>query len=379
MAKISHVITGLSTGGAEMMLYKLLRAMDFHSFPSEVISLTDRGPVGEKMRSMGIEVTALGMRRGVPNPFGLWRLMRYIKKSRPDIVHCWMYHSNLLGGLAGRWAGKIPVIWGVRQTNLDPQYNKKMSLWTVRLGAFLSSSLPRRIVFNSEASCEVHSKWGYAAEKMVVIPNGFELDLFKPDPKGRLAVRQELGIAGKAFLIGLVGRFDAVKDHSTFLRAAGLAARRHEDVRFLLCGEKVTWQNKTLASVIDQEALRDRCHLLGTREDIPRVTAALDLATSSSAGEAFSNVIGEAMACGVPCVVTDVGDSALIVGNTGRVVPPHDPHALAEGWEYFIHLSKKQILAMGWAARARVKENYSLERIAARFENLYRVILSEAR
>jgi glycosyltransferase involved in cell wall biosynthesis len=214
---------------------------------------------------------------------------------------------------------------------------------------------------------------GYAADKMVVIPNGFDLDLFRPQKTARLSVRQEFGIPDNTLLIGLVGRYNRQKDYGNFVEAAAMLHRQIPTTHFLLCGDGVNWENNLLAQRIDAAGLRSYSHLLGRRQDIPWLVAALDIACSSSSfGEGFPNVIGEAMACGVPCVVTDVGDSALIVGDTGKVVLPRDPAALASAWRDLIDQGETMRLRLGEAARSRIKKNFDLQSIARRYENLYR-------
>jgi glycosyltransferase involved in cell wall biosynthesis len=214
---------------------------------------------------------------------------------------------------------------------------------------------------------------------MIVIPNGFDLSAFMPNPAARASVCQELAIAPETLLIGLVGRFDAQKDHQTFIQAAARLLQQCPEVRFLICGDEITWENSTLADWIDAAGIRHHCHLLGRREDIPRLTAAFDIAVSSSShGEGFSNVIGEAMACGVPCVVTDVGDAALIVGDTGRVVPPRNPETLASNWHALIALGAEGRERLGRAARDRIAANFNLPVIVAKYEKLYEEIATQA-
>lgn len=359
------------------MLYKLLSNLDRSIFKPEVISLTDIGPIGQRINALGIPVRALGMRRGIPNPFDLFRLSRWLKESRPDMIQTWMYHADLVGGLAAALSGSIPVIWGIRHSNLDPAGNKRRTIWTAKMCARLSSRLPKKIVCCSEASRRVHAELGYDNGKMVVIPNGFDLTAFKPNPEAKRLVRQELGIPEDAILIGMIGRFDPQKDQLNFMRAAALLHGQRFNVHFLLCGEAVTWENPELVEWVEMAGIREHCHLLGRRDDIPMLANSLDIATLSSAyGEGFSNVIGEAMACGIPCVATDVGDSALIIGNTGRVVASRDPVKLANAWCDLIECGEEKRQAMGLAARQRVIENFSLASIVKQYENLYGQILN---
>jgi glycosyltransferase involved in cell wall biosynthesis len=370
--KVVQIITGLDTGGANTMLYKLVSCTDREAFETEVVSLIDIGPIGLKIQAVGIPVRAVGMRRGVPNPLAVLRLAHWLRQDPPHVIQTWTYHADLVGGLAARLAGGIPVAWGVHHTTFDPRGTKRMSIWTIMACARLSRWLPARIVCCSEASRRGHRQLGYAADKMLVITNGFDLALFGPDPAARQSVRRELGIPEEAPLIGVVARFHPDKDHRNFVQAA---ARLHACVpesHFLLCGDGITWENPELARWIEAAGIRDKCHLLGRREDIPRLTAALDIASSSSSGEAFPLVIGEAMACGVPCVATDVGESAIIVGNTGVVVPPKDPQALADGWtRLLVGMSREERRGLGLAARQRIKERYSLGKIVAQYERLY--------
>lgn len=370
--KITHVIAGLSMGGAQMMLYKLLSQIDRTVFESEVVSLADVGPLDKKIRALGVPVRVLGMRAGIPNPLGLVRLARWFRQDPPDLIQTWMYHADLIGGMAAKLAGGIPVAWNIRHSNLDAQDNKRSTFWTIRAAAWLSHLLPARIVCCSESSRQVHTALGYSPDEMLLIPNGFDLASFRPDRFARYSVRQELGIPEAALVIGLVGRFNAQKDHCTFIRAAAQLHADLPEVHFLLCGDDVTCENIELAKWLKTSGIRDRCHLLGRRDDIPRLTAALDIATTSSAyGEGFPNVIGEAMASGVPCVATDVGDSAAIVDDTGRIVPPRDPRALAEAWHALIMLGPEGRARLGLAARRRVEKHFSLPAIVTRYQRLY--------
>jgi glycosyltransferase involved in cell wall biosynthesis len=282
-----------------------------------------------------------------------------------------MYHADLIGGLAAKLTRICPIVWGIRQSSFDPHTSKRSSVWTANACARLSRWLPAKIVCCSEAARQTHEQLGYAAEKMVIIPNGFALDTFRPNEVARYAVRQEFGLSNNTPLIGLVARFDPLKDHQTFVRAAGLLAKQISAVRFLLCGDGVDWNNKELVNWIDTVDLRSRCYLLGRREDVPSLMAALDVATLSSCSEAFPNVLGEAMACAIPCVVTNVGDAALIVGETGLVVPPRDPQRLADGWRTMLERGPEGRRLLGAQARKRIETHYSLQFVVKQYETLY--------
>jgi glycosyltransferase involved in cell wall biosynthesis len=220
---------------------------------------------------------------------------------------------------------------------------------------------------------------GYVANKFVVLPNGFDLDEFRPFPEARISVREELGLPTETPLIGLVARFDPQKNHDGFIRAAGLLHQRCSHVHFLLVGEGVERENVLISQAIARADIGRVVHLMGLRHDVPRLTAALDIASlSSSWGEAFPNVVGEAMACGVPCVVTDVGDSAEIVGDTGVVVATEDPEALARAWEGLLVIPRRERVILGERARARVASHFELGLVAKRYEGFYDRLLADA-
>lgn len=370
MIKVMHVITGLSTGGAEMMLARLLSSVERNSVTPSVVSLTNMGEVGTSIEAAGVAVQALGISRRMPSPKALYRLRSTMREFDPDVVQCWMYHADLLGGIAARSLG-IPAIWSLRQSNLSREANSMPTLLTMQLCARLSSRVPARIVCGSEAARRAHLGIGYSGERMVVIPNGFDLSRFRPSDDDRVSVREELGLAPETLLVGLVARFDPQKDHRSFVEAAGRIHRERPDVHFLLCGSLVSRDNAELARWVDEAGVAPVSHLLGRRDDLPRLTSALDVAVSSSIGEGFSNTIGEAMASGVPCVVTDVGDSAAIVGECGIVVGPRDPEALAGAVLRLLAMAREERARLGLEGRARIEEQFSLGVIARTYEALW--------
>jgi glycosyltransferase involved in cell wall biosynthesis len=370
--RVVHLITGLYVGGAETMLYKLLERIDRACFENVVISLREIGPVGRSIEQLGIPVYSLGMKRGAITPgqyLALWGLLRRL---RPALLQSWLYHADLLALVAGRPAGVQRIVWNLRSSDIVP-HSARSTAWVVKACALLSGR-PDAVICNSYAGKAFHSRQGYHPRLWAVMPNGFDLNRFKPDPEARASVRAELGICPEDVLIGLVARFDPAKDHHTFLRAALQLADADPRVQFLLAGSDVVSSNVEIESIVARHPARKRIHLLGERSDIPRITAALDIATCSSLSEGFANVIGEAMSCGVPCVVTDVGDSALIVANTGVTVPPGSPEALASGWRKLIEAGPAARAEMGVAARRRVEQNYSLEAVTRKYESLYQAL-----
>ena len=374
--KITVIITGLNTGGAEVMLLKLLERLS-PQFSVQVISLTDIGPIGQRIQQLGVPVTALGMPRGIPNPLAFMRLVRILHRSKPDIVHTWMYHADLLGGIAARLAGAPSVIWHIHHSDLSRDKTKATTRLTAMLCAQLSKFIPDRILSCSAVARDIHGSLGYVLDKFLLMPNGTDIECFQPDPQARASVRQELGMTAEAPLIGLVARFDPQKNHVGFFEAAGYLHQKQPNVHFLLAGRDIDTNNRQLIEAIHQANVSHVTHLLGLREDIPRLMASLDvLASASSYGEAFPMVLGEAMACGVPCVVTDVGDSTCIVGDTGKVVAPDDMTGLAIALDNLLGLPTEERFRLGRQARLRIAENFEIGKVVNLYQSLYKELYS---
>jgi glycosyltransferase involved in cell wall biosynthesis len=363
-----HLITSLDTGGAEMMLYKLVARSDREKIRHVVVSLVGVGPIGESIAALGIPVHSLNMRRGIPDPRAAARLVGVLRSVAPDVLQTWLYHADLLGLLGGALV-RVPVVWNIRSSfNI---YDLGALVAIVAKASARLSPFPAAVVTNSEAAKKLHTQIGYHPREWLVIPNGFDLQSFVPNMTARRAVRQELGLPDDALLIGLVARFDPLKDHRTFLRAAAMLREQWPEAHFVLVGQGVTASNEALRETIAANGLRDRVHLLGERADIPTLTAAFDIATCSSYGESFPNAVGEAMACAVPCVVTDVGDARRIVGETGRVVSPRNASELAAAWDELLDLGAEGRQELGRLARDRIETHYGLDAVVRQYEALY--------
>jgi glycosyltransferase involved in cell wall biosynthesis len=361
-----------------MMLYKLLSRLGRERFDPVVVSLRERGTLGDRIESLGTPVYTIDMKPGIPTLASIWRLIRTARQLKPDLIQGWMYHGNLAAQLASITAPQpIPVIWNIRQSLHSLDSEKVGTAAVIKLLAKLSS-YPAQILYNSKTSAIHHEELGYKVDKTKIIPNGFDTDLFAPSTAARSSLRTELNLVENVFLIGLMGRYHPQKDHANFLQAAAILLQTRPDVHFVLAGTGITRENIALQDVIKTLGLTKRIHLLGERDDMARLTAALDIASSSSSyGEAFPNVIGEAMSCGIPCVVTDVGDSAWIVGDTGRVVPARDPQALADAWKELIDRGSMDREMLGKQARTRIIEYFSLDPVVAHYEALYKSLLSQ--
>lgn len=354
------------------MLYKLLSELsDRDDVDPRVISLLEPGPMAGRIRDLGVRVDGLGMPRGRLTLEGVRKLYRILRSEQPDVVQTWMYHADLVGGIVARLAGCRNVIWNIRSSTLEPDRDKRTTIWVARASAWLSSYVPQKIVTCAHEAGRIHANLGYDASKMTVIPNGFDTERLAPDEQVRRSVRDELDVQDKV-VIGLVARHHPQKDHRTFVRAAKQIHARASNVHFVLCGDNVTWENQELVTLIREAGVEANVSLLGRRSDIPDLMNGLDLLVLSSAsGEAFPNVLGEAMACGTPCVATRVGDSEAIIGDTGMTVPTRDEESLASACVEMLTLPEDQKHVLSRRARERVVEKYSLHAVSGHYVNVY--------
>jgi glycosyltransferase involved in cell wall biosynthesis len=375
--KILHVINDLSVGGTEIMLSKLLSRTDRSLFEPYVISLNGVGQPGDTIKNLGIPVASLESRNSVARVLSLLRFAPAIRRMAPQIIQGWMYHGNLAAQLAAAIAPRpARVVWNIRQSLSSLSDEKRATATAIRLGARLSN-WPAVILNNSQRSVVQHVALGFPVNKTVVIPNGFDTDIFMPSDEARASVRAQLGVPDNTILVGRIGRYHHTKDYPTFLQAATLLLRDYPDTQFVVAGKDVDWNNDELRHQVQEFGLVERIHLLGERLDVPRLTAALDIAVSSSHAEGFPNVVGEAMACAVPCVVTDVGDSRWLVGYTGRVVAPRDYSGLTANCHDLIRLGREERKRLGAAARTRIMARYSISSVVRLYESLYQHIIAE--
>jgi len=376
--KVALIITGIYSGGAETMLLKLLERIDRTKFSCHVFSLTEGGEIDTRVTALGVSGEVMGMRRGIPDPFRFLRLIYRLRQIKPDLVHTWLYHADLMGGLAARLAGVRTVIWGVRSADFvcaDTSLSTRAVLsWCARLSRWL----PSCVLYNSQKGIEYHRNLGYGERRSHLIPNGIDLEKFVPDDRARHDVRKELGLPSNASLIGLIARFDPLKNHAGFIQAAGCLHRKMPEVHFLMAGQDVDWSNSVLKDLIEGTKLTHVFHLLGKRDDIPRITASLDVASLTSWSEAFPNVLAEAMACGVPCVSTDAGDAAMILGGTGRIVQTGDMESLADQWAALLRLAEDERRLLGKRARARVMDQFEIGAVVKRYEDVYLDVVNRA-
>jgi len=328
MIRVCHIITGLYTGGAEMMLYRMLAATDRRRFEPTVISLIDQGALGERITALDIPVHTLELNRSSGILAGPVHLLSLLRSLQPDLIQGWMYHGNLAASLAGFLTG-APTVWGIHYSLYDPASERPGTRAIIGLSRWLSRR-PSATVYVSRISAEQHAAHGFHDRDRRIIPNGFDGEVHRPDTASRNRFRAEIGVHESEFLVGLIARYHPMKDHANLLRAASTLTGLSPRIRWVLAGPGVDASNAELTGMISELGLAEHTHLLGERGDTPGILTGLDLlCMSSSHGEALPMVVGEAMATGLPCVVTDVGDAAWLVGGTGWVVPPRNSEALA--------------------------------------------------
>jgi glycosyltransferase involved in cell wall biosynthesis len=373
---VVHVITSLDVGGAEMALYRLILEFRGSEYAHTVIALTPEGGMYTRFVEAGIHLIVLDVRRSpVRHILRLYHLMRTL---RPDIVQTWLYHADFLGGLAARIAGNRNVIWGIRTTDVDVGCARATGIIR-QLCASLSCWIPHTIVCVAEAARRSHSLAGYDLARMVVVGNGFDTSTLTASERQRSELRLQCGFDADAIVVGTLGRFNLDKDHANFVEAAGRLVRRHDRLRFLMVGKNLDANNADLMQWITDTGYADRFVMLGERADVSVCLAAMDIFCLSSRTEAFPNVVGEAMAMGLPCVATDVGDVALLMADTGVLVPKADSDALACGLAGLMAHGPDYWKQMGKRARERILATFTMGRVRERFELIYESVINKGK
>lgn len=367
--RVLHVITELGDGGAEASLYRL--CTQAHDVEHHVISLMDEGKYGGLLRDAGIAVTSLNMPRGRVTLSGMRLMWRHMRALGPDAVQTWMYHADLLGGIAARLSGVRNITWGVHNSVLVPGQNSATTILVARICARLSHVVPHTIICCARKAANVHAKMGYRSSIMRVVPNGYDLTQFQPSLDQRQAVRFELELEDQD-VIGFVARYDHAKDHENLLQALALLRHRNEFPRCLLIGTGMESSNTKLVERVAHHGVGDQVMLMGRRNDVPAIMNALDIHVLSSSSEAFPNVLAEAMACGTPCVSTDVGDAADIVGDSGWIAPPGDPSALADAIQIALAARRRRDWPMRCnKAREWIAQSFSIDRMVQGYQQVW--------
>jgi glycosyltransferase involved in cell wall biosynthesis len=364
MIRVVFLIRSLGRGGSERQLATLARALNRERFEVTVITFYPGGDFEKELADGGVRVVSL-RKRGRWDILGfLWRLRRALGQIRPHVIHSYLVEPNLLAVLFKPLSRPAKVVWGIRASKMDLSRYDWFARVNFRLQTF-ASRFADKVIFNSNAGRDYHVARGFPARRCAVIHGGVDAERFKPDRESGRRIREAWAVDDDALLIGLVGRLDPMKDHRTFLKAAELLSRRDFKLRFACVGGGPEGYAARLRRIAEDYKLADVFIWAGERRDMPAVYNALDIACSSSSGEGMPNAIAEAMACGVPCVVTDVGDSALLVGEAGIVVSPGDPPALSEGLARCLNMLKA---GEARSPRPRVAEHFSVSKLVSRTE-----------
>jgi glycosyltransferase involved in cell wall biosynthesis len=363
--KAVFLIRSLFRGGTERQLVLLAKELSRAGANVQVAVFYEGGELQKELENARIPIVHL-QKRGRWDLIGcLARLVKYVRREKPDVLVSHLTDANVLGALASPFIKPTKLVWEVRASEVP---GLRDGDWVARASFALSGGLsrvPDLVVFNSRAGEKYHLNSGYRPRRTVVIHNGFDTSVFRPQPMARERLRTEWGVPAKTCLIGLVGRMDPIKGHELFLNAAGRLAAARSEVRFVLVGDGTGERERQLRALCDSLFLTDKVIWAGPRDDMPAVYSALDILTLSSLAEGFPNAVGEAMACQTPCVVVSVGDAAALVGQAGGVVPPNDAASLCAGWIELMDYSAAEFSAMQTKARERIVQSFGIERLAS--------------
>lgn len=376
--KVLHVITNLEVGGAEAMLYKLLVRQERTQFASEVVSLISLGKFGPRIEALGIPCRALGFAGFLGSIIGFFKLTALVMHSRPQIIHGWLIHGSVVASLSAIVVfvlapsrPKISVIWGIRNSVNNPNREGLFTRLCLKLGRWISKH-PWMIIYNSTQGRIDYERLGFSPERTSIIPNGFETEPLNSPLSLKSEVEQRLNDPAVTHCIGTFARFHPMKGHLNLIQAAQVVTREFPNALFILAGRGVSDSNKILMEEIEALNLRKNFLLLGELGDVRILAPYLDLhVLPSSWGEGFPNVLGEMMLEGVPCVATMVGASQEIIGDAGLAVPASDPLALASAITKILHLSPDDRSALGFKARQRILQNFSIDQVVKQYESLY--------
>lgn len=361
MARVLLLTRSFKLAGAERQIAELAVQLNRRGVSAAILGFYD-GPLRKPLESAGVDVHLLGKRGRWDFAWFAVRLMRKIRAHRPEVIYSFLSGPNLASLAMKPATGSPRIVWGVRASGADSAQQDIVG----RLVEWFEASGSRwvdAVVCNSEAGKRYVDARGFRAPETVVIANGIDTDRFRPCLKSRSVIRNRWAIDPQSEVVGLVARLHAEKDHPTFLRAAAVAARSRPNIRFVCVGDGPKRYAEELRSLAKSLGFGDRVVWEGSRPDIENVYNALDVATLTSVKEGFPNVIGEAMACGVPCVVTDVGDTAKIVGDTGIVVPSGHPDQLAAGWMRMLDAVREDRSNRSGLVRTRIEQLFSVDRM----------------
>lgn len=361
--KIIHLISSLDSGGAEAILSQLVSKDKKNKHI--VISLTSLGTYGAILKIRNIETYHLNFPKGKLSLKGLAKLYKIIKENKDaHAIQTWMYHADLIGSIFGGFF-KIPVFWGIHNTSLEPGKSSRSSIIISKICAKISKKSPRKIISCAQSARKHHESIGYYSDKFITIPNGYDIERFSPDEKKRNKIRNEFNIKNEDLVFANIARYDPYKDHKNLINSFGLLKEKNYNFILILTGSGINEENKSLVDLIKSHKLQDNVIMTGQRNDVDSILNAADFHVLSSSAEAFPNVLAEAMACGIPCITTDVGDARLIIDRYGWINPINSPNKLFDNLEKAILIknNNEKINLLKQNCRKHIVENYSIEKM----------------
>lgn len=369
--KVLHVITSLYDGGAEGVLFRLCCNDKFNEHI--VVSLRDKGKYGDQLLRNNIKIHCLNMKPSRLSIFSLFKLIKILKIEKVDVVQTWLYHADFFGGIAAKLAGVKNLIWNIRHSDLNENDTKKSLKILVKILAKLSYFLPRKIIICSKKSIKIHEKLGYDKKKLIYIANGYDLKKHRPSISQRLMFRRKFNLNEKLPILGSVARFHPQKDHKNLLKALYLLKKNQILFKCFLVGFKIDKKNKSLNRLIKKFNLHQEIIIIEPQKEINKFMNGIDLhIMSSKYGEAFPNVVAEAMASGTPCVVTDVGDASEIVEKNGWVVPPNNAVKLAQGIKVALNnLKKNNWNSICTNGRKKISYKFSIKQMIENYKEVW--------
>jgi glycosyltransferase involved in cell wall biosynthesis len=370
---VLHIIGDLDDGGVQKILADL--CVGDKANRHTVVSFRDNGKYGSLLSKNGIRVECLQMPVGRISIKGIWTLLLMIRSICPTTIQTWMYHGSLIGSVVARIVSSAPIFWSIHNCNLSDGTVKRATQWVSRILRYLSFFMPKAIIYCAHRALEYHVSLGYNKANSYVVQNGYNFDSFKPDNLARVQFRSNLAIPVDVPLLGMVARFDPQKDHENLFKAISILKQKEVRFSFVLVGTGMTLETSEIAAFVDNYKIKDHLILLGQRNDISSVMNAIDIHVLSSLAEAFPNVLVESMACGTPCVSTDVGDATLIVGDTGWIVNPQSPQELADGILAALNCfaDRDEWYLRKLRARQRVVDRFGIDKLIYQHNAVWRI------